>query len=586
MEILNTILSYILIIGTVVIWVIFIKNLYKGVFGIDIIAGVALISTLIAKQYLAGVVILLMFIGGQLLEEYAMRRAKRELSLLISRNPRSANLKTKDGFIEVSLDKIKTGDLVLSKPGEIVAVDGVIVEGESSLDEAVLTGESNPVFKSPKQLVYAGTENISNPIIIKVLKEVNDTKYSEILHLVKNSESHKAKIVRLADKYSVYFTLLTFLVAGITWFLTGDFIRVISVLVVATPCPLLIATPVAIMSGMSKAYKKGIIVKNGVALEKLSEARSFVFDKTGTITFGLPKVIEAISFSGLSELEIFSIASSLDQYSTHILAKALVKNAEVNTEIELTFPENFKEKFGFGVSGHVGDKKFFFGKKSFLEEHDINFNKESLEEYKLANDRGQMIVFLGDEKKVLGAILFGDLIRPESKRIFKKFADVFKIDLTILTGDKKENAEKTASVLGIQNYVAGASPSDKLEYVKKLQEKNVVVFVGDGVNDAPALMQADVGIAVSGQEKTVSGEVAEVVILSGTLKSVLDVFVISKKTVYLAKQSIFIGMTASFVAMVLSGLGYIQPLGGAILQEFIDVVVIVNALRLGSILKD
>lgn len=587
MEILNQILFFILLIGTVLIWLSFLKNLWNGIFGIDIIAGVALASTFIDGQYLAGVVVLVMFLGGQFLEDYALRRAKKELSLLISRTPTVAHLKVGNNFVETQLTEIKIGDTVLIKPSEIVSVDGVIVEGVSSLNEAVLTGESNPIEKKKGLQVFAGTENISNPIIVKVLKNISDTKYSEILNLVKDSENHKAKIVRLADKYSVYFTVVTFFLASLAWFFTGDFVRVISVLVVATPCPLLIATPVAIMSGMSKAFKKGILVKSGVGLETLSRVNNFVFDKTGTITFGLPTVSEIKALDGIDECEILKLAFSLDQFSTHILAKALCKYAN-EKRIENIFPENFHEEFGNGVSGEINNQKYFFGKKKFLEEQGLFFSKEILEFYEDSKTKEQIIVFLGNSENVLGAVLFEDIIRPESKKIFQKFIKTLKVEVEILTGDSFAKARRIAEQLSVksENVIAEVSPKQKLEFIKQLQKQNVVAMVGDGVNDAPALTAADVGIALSNNEKTISGEVSDIVILSGQLSSVLDAFVISKKTVGLAKQSIFFGMGASAVAMVLAGFGFIQPLNGAILQEVIDVVVILNALRLGQILKD
>jgi heavy metal translocating P-type ATPase len=368
--------------------------------------------------------------------------------------------------------------------------------------------------------------------------------------------------------------------------LTENFVRVISVLVVATPCPLLIATPVAIMSGMSSAYKKGILVKEGGALENLSEVKNFVFDKTGTITFGLPKVVDVVALDGISELEILKVATSLDQLSTHILAKALI-NYSKEKKIETIFPQNFHEDFGQGVLGEVDSLgKFILGKKKYLEDKNISFSDDILDIYEKERESGKMIVFLSNTSKVLGAILFEDIVRPDSKKVFKKMQR--DVELEILTGDTYSKGKLIAESLSLKTnaVIAEVTPKQKLEYIKKLQEKNKVAMVGDGVNDAPALMQADVGIALSNHEKTISGEVSDIVVLSGSLNSVLDIFTISKKTVQLAKQGIFFGMGASCVAMVLSGLGYIQPLNGAILQEFIDVVVILNALRLNKILKD
>ncbi len=585
MESLEIFLKIILILGTGIIWISFFKNLWQGKFGIDIIAGVALISTFFAGQYLAGVVVLIMYAGGQFLEEYAMGRAKRELSLLISQNPTRAHLKIGENFIDTDLKKIKPNDLVLIKPKEIISVDGIVVEGNSFVSESVLTGESEPNKKEKNSLVFAGTGNISNPILVKVLKYANETKYNEIVELVKNNENHKAKIVRLADKYSVHFTILTFLVAGLTWFFTEDFIRVISVLVVATPCPLLIATPVAIMSGMSNSYKKGVIIKTGEALETLAKVKNFVFDKTGTITLGSPALEKIISFSDLNENKILSLSISLDQFSTHIYAKALLEYVSKNKiQIENYKPENFHEDFGFGVSGEIDKKKYFFGQKYFLESRGLKFTENILKEIQKAQENGQSMAFLGDEKNILGAVLFEDEIRSESKNIFEKFETDKSLNISILTGDNELKAKKIGELLSIKNIVASADPKEKLDYVRKMQKEDFVAMVGDGVNDAPALTQADVGIAIATHGKTSASEVADVVVLNNGLNAVYDVYSISKKTVYLATQGIFFGIGASLLAMVFSGLGFIKPLNGAILQEAIDVVVILNALRLGKMI--
>lgn len=580
----NILLQVILYIGTTLIWTNFIKNLLQKNFGLDIIAGVALVSTILAQQYLAGVVVLIMFWGGQFLEEYAMRRAKKELSLLLSKNPTKAHLKAGDKYEEIELEKIKPGDIVLIKPKEIVSVDGTLLEGNTDINESVLSGESEPILKSAGSLVFAGTENLSNPIVVKVLKFHHETKFNEIINLVKNNENNKARIVRIADQYSIYFTIITFLIAGATWFLTYDFVRVIAVLVVATPCPLLIATPVAIMSGMSEAYKRGVVVKTGLALETLSKVKSFVFDKTGTITFGTPKVVSIIPFGGKTENEILSLAVSLDQFSTHILAKALIKYSKDRKDFENFYPENFKEDFGFGVTGTIKAQEYVLGKKYFLETKGIVFDQDVTEKGKVISENGQMIIYLGTSDKVVGAVVFEDEVRPESKKIFEKFVHDMDIHVSILTGDNAVKAEKVAEYLSVRNVISESTPEEKLEYIKRLQKEGLVAMVGDGVNDAPALTQADVGIAISGAEKTASSEVSDIVVLSNSLNPVYDVYHVAKKTIYLARQSILIGMGASFVAMLFSGLGFIQPLNGALIQETIDVVVILNALRLSKIL--
>ena len=580
MEYLELALKIILVLGTAIIWFSFLEKLWQKEFGIDIIAGVALVSTFFAHEYLAGVVVLVMYWGGQFLEDYAMRRAKRELSLLISRTPTKAHLKVGENFVDTDLKEIKPGCIVSIKPKEIVPVDGIILEGNSFTNESVLTGESDPVKKEKNSLIFAGTENLSNPIVVKVLKQINETRYNEIVELVKNNNNHKAKIVRLADKYSIHFTAVTFLVAFTTWFLTENFVRVISVLVVATPCPLLIATPVAIMSGMSRNYKRGVILKTGATLEVLSRVKHFVFDKTGTVTLGSPAVTGAVTLEDVDETEIFALSGSLDQFSTHVYAQALTKYVNTAKNIRRYVVNNFHEDFGLGVSGLINGKEYILGQKYFLESRGIKFNSPLEKLYSQIQNTGQNIVFLSDKEKVIGAILFEDELRSESKNIFRKFLDDKNVNISILTGDNEIKAKKIADTLSVKNVFANSSPKEKLDYIKEKQKQGLVAMIGDGINDAPALTQADVGIAMATHGKTTTSEVADVVVLSNGLNAVYDAYTISKRTVSLAKQGIFMGMGASFVAMLFSSLGYIPPLAGAVLQEGIDVFVILNALRL------
>jgi heavy metal translocating P-type ATPase len=423
--------------------------------------------------------------------------------------------------------------------------------------------------------------------VVLVETTPSESRYQSIIKLVQQAEKSKAPIVRLADHYSIYFTGVTFLIALLAWFISGDLARVVAVLVVATPCPLLLATPIAIVSGISKAALNGVIVKDGGALETLSRAEVFMFDKTGTLTLGTPQVTEVISYGSSSREEVLHIAASLDQLSTHILARSLKSEAD-SEHIKLSYPEKFQEHFGDGVSGTIATTRYTLGKKSLISKLiGGNVPNEVEDTYKAVSSNGSIVIFLANESKVLGAIVFQDTLRSDAAHLFKKLSREGIKKSVLLTGDKEERAKSIGETLHLKDVISECLPEDKLKYVKKYQKnKTVVVMVGDGINDAPALAKADVGIALGIHGQTASSDVADIVILSPSVSKTYDVLHIAKKTVYLAKEGIFIGIGASTVAMIFAAFGYIPPLEGTILQEAIDVAVILNALRLGSTLKN
>lgn len=583
-DLIQTLLKYTLFIGAIPLWYSLIQDIRKGSFGVDLIAGVALVSTFLIGQYLAGVVVLLMLSGGHILEEYAMRRAKREMKALLSRTPEFVHIKTATGITDIKIEDVVIGMEVIIKPGEIIAVDGMIIEGTSSVDESVLTGESVPMTKKVHDRVFAGTQNTDGVLLVRVDIDPKETKYQSIIELVRLAQESKAPIVRLADTYSVYFTIITFTIAVIAWFISHDVVRVVSVLVVATPCPLILATPIAMLSGMSKSSQRGIIIKDGGALEKLSRVSTFVFDKTGTVTLGEP-VVSSITAFERDENTILTLAASLDQLSSHVLARALTAHAR-EKNISLSYPTAFTEAFGDGVIGTTNNETLFFGKKAFVEKHTAFFSTEAQTLYQDMTASGNMVVFLSTREQVLGAICFKDVLRDDSRLLFEKIKQGGIEKIILLTGDQDARAQDIGKTLGVTEVVSECAPEDKVTKIKELQKNGEqVVMIGDGINDAPALAQADVGIALGSHGKTAASDTADMVILSQSIHKVYDVWHISKKTVGLAKNGIFMGIGLSTITMIFSVLGYIQPVGGALLQEVIDIIVIINALRLGSILK-
>ena len=557
------------------------KSIIKGKFGVDLIAIVAIFASLWANQYLAGVVILLMLSGGEALEAYAQVRAKKELTQLLSKAPAIAHIKQKDNKIfDVHVENVQIGDILVIKPGEVVPVDGIVISGVSNLDEAVITGESLPVEKSMGSMIYSGSVNVDGILEIKAIKNSADSKYQIIVKLVQEAQDAKAPVVRLADRYAVFFNVVTFAVATITWFIFKDPTRVLAVLVVASPCPLILATPIAMISGISKAASRGVIIKNGTALEKLGEVKGLVFDKTGTLTLGMPEVVGPISVSELKESEILRIAVSIDQLSAHIFARSLIKYAQKQS-LELEYPENFEETFGQGVKAKLHNKLYFLGKLKYITSQKVNVKKEVETEHDTFEQQGKTAVYLSDDKNLLGYIVFADIIRPETKQMFASIKEHNIDRIIMLTGDKKSVAENIAKKVGITEYQAELSPEQKVEWLKKIQrEYGNVAMIGDGVNDAPALAIASVGIAMASHGATAAGEASDVVIMVNDMHKVHDALHIAQSAIKLAKQGIFFGMGVSILLMMIALFGYIPPVFGAVMQEILDVAVILNALRL------
>lgn len=570
-----------LIIGTLPLIYKVSKSLLQKKFGVDLIAIVAIFASFWAGQYLVGVVILLMLSGGEALETYAQARAKKELTQLLSKAPAIAHIKQENNkIIDIKVDQVKIGDILVIKPGEVVPVDGIVTDGISNLDEAVITGESLPVEKKIGSMVYSGSINEERALEIRAIKNSQDSKYQIIVQLVKEAQDAEAPVVRLADRYAVFFNVITFALATLTWVIFKDPTRVLAVLVVASPCPLILATPIAMISGISKAASRGIIIKNGTALEKLGEVKGLVFDKTGTLTLGVPEVVEPISTSNLSKDEILRIAVSVDQLSAHIFARSLIQYAQKKS-LELDYPNNFEEVFGQGVKAQLKNQTYFFGKLKYINDQKININQEIEKEHELFQQQGKTAVYLSDDKNLLGYVVFADIIRPETKMMFESIREHNISKMVMLTGDKKSVAENIAKSVGITDYQAELSPEQKVEWLKKLQkEYGPMAMVGDGVNDAPALAIASVGIAMASHGATAASETGDIVIMVNNMHRVHDALHIAQSAMKLAKQGIFVGMGFSIILMIFALFGYIAPIFGAIMQEFLDVAVILNALRL------
>jgi heavy metal translocating P-type ATPase len=509
-----------------------------------------------------------------------LKRASFELSKLLERSPTHASKKANGVYIEISVDSIEPGDEILVKSGEIVPVDGVVVEGVSLINESSLTGESVPVEKIIGSFVSSGTENTTGSILIRATKIAKESRYAKIVDLVKGAQEMKAPIVRLADKYAVIFTLITFGISGFAYLVFHDWIRVLAVFVVATPCPLILATPIAVISGMSRAAKLGIIVKNGGALENFAGVRTILFDKTGTITMGVPEIEKIeIKNDSLSEEDIVGLSATLDLGSSHVLARSIVRFANAKN-IKLSNVHDFKETFGEGVEGSINQEEYFLGKLAFLKARRVSVSPLVEDEHNKRKEDGKMSVYLARGGELLGAIVFTDVVRKDAEGIFQKLQKDYKVSCVMVTGDHKNIALKVAHGVGIETVYADCKPEDKVSIVERMiVENGPVAMVGDGVNDAPALARADVGIAMASHGDTTTSYSSDIVIIHSSIKRVSETYQIARKTLLIAKQGIFIGIGLSVLAMIFAAFGFIQPLSGALLQEAIDVLVILSALR-------
>jgi heavy metal translocating P-type ATPase len=548
-------------------------DIRSGRYGIDILALTAIISAVLLKQYYAAIVVVIMLTGGEALDKYADKKAKRELDSLIKNSPKKAHLLKNKKLLDVNVAEVKLKDRFIVKPGELVPVDGKIIEGESSFNEASLTGESLPVIKHVGDKILSGSINIEGSVTVEATASAKDSQYQQIIKLVESAAASNSPFVRLADRYSIPFTLISFIIAGTVWYISGQAIRFLEVIIVATPCPLLLAAPIALVSGMSLASKRGIIVKNGSSLEKLAETQTIAFDKTGTLTSGELAVDNIVSFeSKHTQEDIVTLISSLEMFSSHLIGTAIVKYAKKHN-LKLLKIKSVKEETGKGLEASYKGHHYIVGRVTYLKEKGIKFPPK-LNIRKLKSTT----VFISDSEQLLGYLTLKDNIRSESKETLQRIHLLGILKTLMITGDGKEVAKNVATKLGIDEVVAEALPSDKLLTVEKIKDRPIA-FVGDGVNDAPVLTAADIGIALGAKGSTAASESADIVILEDDLTKVADILAISKHTFKIARQSILWGIGLSFALMLIFATGFFLPIYGAILQEVVDVVVIFNALR-------
>jgi heavy metal translocating P-type ATPase len=549
------------------------EDLRSGTYGIDVLAITAIVTSVILKEPWAGIVVVLMLTGGESLEDYAEHRSKSELDALLSRAPQLAHLvKSRDKIVDVKVSEVHTGNKLVIRPGEVVPVDATILEGSASFDESGLTGESIPQPKDKGDQILSGSVNLDGSITVVALHSAADSQYEQIVKLVRSAANSQAPFVRLADRYAVPFTVISFIVAGTVWAITGHAIRFLEVIIVATPCPLILAAPIAIISGMSRSAKAGIIIKNGSSLEKLAQAKTFAFDKTGTLTMGTPTVAAVKTYGAFTDTVVLQAAATLEQNSNHVLAQAILSAAH-EAKVKLAKGKHIKEIAGQGLSAHYSGKDVLVGRLSFMQHEGVklpqNFDAKKIQ---------QTATYVAIGGELAGVITFADELRPESIATLARLRQLGIKHMLMVTGDNSETAHKIAKELGINAVKAEALPADKLFTIEKLQHRPVA-FVGDGVNDAPVLTASDVGIALGARGSTAASESADIVVLQDSLAQVGQGLEIAKYTFKIARQSILVGIALSFVLMAIFATGKFPPIYGAALQELVDIVVIFNALR-------
>jgi heavy metal translocating P-type ATPase len=559
------------------------RSLRRGDVGVDVIALLAMAGALALGQELAGAVVALMLAGGNALEDAAGRRARRELTALLERAPRIAHRRRGSLIEEVPVEALRPGDVVVVRPGEVLPVDGEVAAGEAVLDESSLTGESLPVTRAAGESARSGCANAGGAFDLRAIRTAADSAYSALVRLVREANAERAPFVRMADRYAAWFLPLTLFAAVAAWAASGDPVRALAVLVVATPCPLILAAPIAIVSGMSRAARAGVIVKDGGAIERLGRARSVLLDKTGTLTMGVPEVERVVALDGLGPDELLRLAASVDQVSAHVLAEALVHHAQARG-LRLEPPESVVERPGQGVDGHVGRRRVAVGSARWLRERGYGDAAAALA--RVADGHaGRARVLVGIDGRPAGVLLMGDRLRDDARATLDALRAAGVREVLLVTGDRSAVAEAVGRQAGVDRVVAEQEPADKLRVVRALKQdpdRSPVVMVGDGVNDAPALALADVGVAMGAAGATVSAEAADAVIVVDRLDRLADAVRLSRRAMRIARQSVLAGMALSLAAMSLAAAGLLAPLAGALLQEAIDVAVIVNALRARS----
>ena len=549
--------------------------------GVDTIALIAMVGSLALGEELAGLIVGIMFSGGSTLEQIASARARRELTELVARAPKRAQRKRDGHLEEVPVEQVQAGEVVLVRTGEVIPVDGTVLSSEAVVDTSTLSGEPLPETIGQGMPVLSGAANAGAPFEVRAERPAVESAYASLVRLVEQAQAQRAPFVRMADRYAGFFLPATLLVAGSAWAVSGDAVRALAVVVVATPCPLILAAPIALVSGLSRAARAGVIVKGAAAIETLGEAHTVLLDKTGTLTLGTPEVREIVPQEPLQAAEVLRLAASVDRLSAHVLGDVLVNNAR-EAGLELEMPAQVREEPGQGIQGEVDGHRVAVGSRTFLLDAGVPAEEVAVGSLAGGHGSGEARVLVGVDRHLGGVIVMADELRSDAARMVEQLRAEGVRHVVMVSGDRRSVAERVGRELELDRVYAEQEPAEKLEVVRSLAGEpwlRPVVMVGDGVNDAPALALADVGIAMGAAGATVSSETADAVITVDRIGRVADAVHIGRRALHIARQSVLAGMGLSLGAMTIAAAGYLPPVAGAILQEGIDLAVILNALR-------
>ncbi|MGN6373320.1 MAG: heavy metal translocating P-type ATPase [Solirubrobacteraceae bacterium] len=555
--------------------------LLEGHMGVDTIALVAMVGSLALGEELAGLIVGIMFTGGSTLEEIASSRARRELTALVQRAPRVAQRKLDGRIQEVPVEQVQVGEVLVVRTGEVIPVDGIVLSSEAVIDTSALSGEPLPATVARGMPVLSGAANAGGLFELRAERPAAQSAYAALVRLVEQTQSQRAPFVRMADRYAGFFLPATLLFAGVAWAASGDAVRALAVVVVATPCPLILAAPIALVSGLSRSARVGVIVKGTGAIEALGEARTVLFDKTGTLTVGVPEVREILSTDHTLPAELLRLAASVDTMSAHVLGEALASAAR-DAGLELAVPVAVREEPGQGIEGEVDGRRVAVGSRAFLASAGVPAQALATASTLSGHGSGEAHVLVGLDGQLAGVIVMADELRPDADRMVQRLRGESVRHVAMVSGDRRSVAERVGRQLGVDRVYAEQSPEGKLDVVRSLRAEprlQPVVMVGDGVNDAPALALADVGIAMGAAGATVSSQTADAVITVDRVDRVVDALHAGRRALHIARQSVLCGMGLSLAAMLVAAFGYLPPVAGALLQEGIDLAVILNALR-------
>lgn len=550
-----------------------VRSLLKGEVGLDIVAALSMSAALLFGETLAAAVVALMYSGGTFLESFAEGRARREMSDLLSRVPRTATRHRDGALDEVPLDDIAPGDLLLIRQGDVAPVDGTVKSEWAMLDQSALTGEAMPVRLARDQDVMSGSTNAGEAFDLLVTRAAADSTYAGIVRLVESAQASKAPMARMADRWSLMFLIITVILATAAWWFTGDPIRAVAVLVVATPCPLILAVPVALVAGLSRAAHFGVLIKGAKPLEALARIQTLILDKTGTLTDGRPKIVSIDTYGDFTDDDVLYFAAALDQASKHPIAQAVVAAAQ-QKGLSLPVPEKVVESPGEGVAGLIDGRKVVVGGAGF-----VAANIGAAEIDGSIAEVGSVIVAVGVDGKLVGHLVMADALRTGTAELLAGLRRLGIGRILLATGDRRAVADTVTEGLGLDAVRAELTPDQKVLLVLTERKNGLVMMVGDGVNDAPALAAADIGVAMGARGAAASAEAADVVLLVDHLDRLLPGIEVAQRSRRIALQSVVAGIGLSVAGMLAAALGYLTPVQGALLQELIDVAVILNALR-------